>query len=202
MRAGLAFLLAAAGTCAGICPAAAADQASPAQAGCHAEGAFGIRFGDKPPAFLKPAERSASNVQYVYKPPRPSPHFDQYRVFADAAGTRIYQVQAFRRMPPAQGPLTRAAKEEAKQRAVQVLREHAASQGLDLDADYVRTEQDPQVWTRRTGDVAAALHGDSPWSAWMSCSHLPLEDEALKRASPAAASAPTSGAASAGAPAS
>ncbi|TAK76159.1 MAG: hypothetical protein EPO12_17165 [Aquabacterium sp.] len=182
MHRGLILLLTA---CSFTGPAGAAAE----PAGCSADGAFGIRFGDQPPAFLKPAERSAKNVQYVYKPPRPSPHFDQYRVFADASGMRIYQVQAFRRMPPAQGPLTRAAKEEAKQRVVQVLRDYAASLGQDLDADYPRAEADPQTWTRRMGDVAAALHGDSPWSAWMSCSHVPMEEEA-RRAAAAAASAP------------
>lgn len=192
MRARLFLPLAAACLCAAAEPAPAG--------GCNADGAFGIRFGDKPPVFLKPVERSGGKLQYVYKPPQPSAQFDQYRIQADAASMRIYQVQAFRRMPAPGSLAGRAAKEAAKQRSVQVLREYAASQGQDLDADYARTDQDPQVWTRRTGDVTAALHGDSPWSAWMSCSHVTLEGE-LQRAAPAA-SAPTSGAAPGAAPAS
>lgn len=179
MRRRPALLLAAACTC----TAAALAGTEPA-AGCSADGAFGIRFGDKPPVFLKPVERSATSLQYAYKPPQPSAHFEQYRILADAGGSRIYEVQAFRRLPPTQDTMNRAGKEAARQRAAQVLREYAASLGQDLDADYQRTEQDPHTWTRRMGEVTAALHGDSPWSAWISCSHQPLQEAAAPRGQP------------------
>lgn len=175
------LVLAAAWGCVGP---AAAGPAGAGAGGCTADGAFGIRFGDKPPVFLKPVERNATSLHYVYKPPQPSAQFEQYRILADANGSRIYEVQAFRRLPPTQDSMDRAAKEAARQRAAQVLRDYAASLGQDLDADYQRTEQDPHTWTRRMGEVAAALHGDSPWSAWMSCSHLPLQDAAARPARP------------------
>ena len=156
---------------------------------CNANGAFGIKFGNKVSKGAVRLSGGKASTFYSVKVPEPNPAFDEYQVRIDTKTKKIYEVIATKIITPMPtsrlGGLNPEQIKEGEAKARNAAESFLALLSKEQQEKITRNEYgSPQWHLAIDGDAILEINGYGPWDANIRCTSLSGELELGKRVLP------------------
>jgi hypothetical protein len=156
---------------------------------CNADGAFGIKFGNKVSKDAVRLSGGKASTFYSVKVPEPNPAFDEYQARIDTKTKKIFEIIATKIITPMPtsrlGGLNPEQIEEGQTKARNAAESFLALLPKEQQERVTRNEYGSPQWHLAINEeVILEINGYGPWDAYIRCTSLSGELELGKRVLP------------------